>query len=172
MPRQLDRNEGPRKRQRRLTAAQHVNKQSLEALKQGPAVDAAVLVQEAAPVPEEVHEVQPDPAPAPAPAAQPAAQLPHPPRDLAADSDDSEDEAASSSWDDSDSVCSDEDDASNAGVAGYQTAGPSLKVAPGKRIKWRTAILEDDLVRQNLSFRFLRVGEAVPGVARLPARRS
>lgn len=39
-------------------------------------------------------------------------------------------------------------------VASYQTAGPSLKVAPGKRIKWRGAIDEEDIIRQDLSQRF------------------
>jgi hypothetical protein len=39
----------------------------------------------------------------------------------------------------------------------YITSGPSAKVAPGKRIKWRNAIREEDSVRQNLSATFCQL---------------
>jgi len=56
-----------------------------------------------------------------------------------------------------DSWGSDESSIGDEAPSSYETTGPSVKLAPGKRIKWRNAILESDLVRQNLSCRFLRV---------------
>ena len=38
--------------------------------------------------------------------------------------------------------------------SGYISSGTSTKIAPGKRIKWRHAIKEEDSVRQNLSIAF------------------
>jgi hypothetical protein len=56
------------------------------------------------------------------------------------------------------------DDSDSEEEAGYQSAGPSLKVAPGKRIKWRGAIHEDDVVRRDLGsmFRQISFWSAVP----------
>ena len=44
----------------------------------------------------------------------------------------------------------------------YLSCVPSIKIAPGKRIKWRAAIAEEDTIRQNLSFAFM---DAVPAAA-------
>ncbi len=41
--------------------------------------------------------------------------------------------------------------------SGYVTSGTSVKKKPGKRIRWRNAIKEDDKVRQDLHREFQRV---------------
>ena len=48
-------------------------------------------------------------------------------------------------------------DSSSCGEEGYVTSGTTMKRKPGKRIRWRNAIKEDDYVRQNLTREFLRV---------------
>jgi hypothetical protein len=48
----------------------------------------------------------------------------------------------------------DDDDDDDQAAPQYRSAGPSIKVAPGKRIKWRGAIHEDDLVIRNLNSMF------------------
>jgi len=67
-------------------------------------------------------------------------------------------EEGDSSEEDSD-VCSSDANSEDSDMddgLGYHSAFPSVKVVPGKRIKWRNAINENDTVRQDLSMRFLR----------------
>lgn len=124
----------PSKRQRRLTAHQRTNA-ALVGLKQlqapNPAAAAAVPAPKQAPNPPVAQKVEEKPAP----------REPEKPKE-------------SSSMSDSDTD-SDFEPSSRYNQAGYISSGTSAKMAPGKRIKWRTAISEGDIIRQDLSLAFL-----------------
>ena len=125
----------PSKRQRRLTAHQRGTNAALGGLKQLQAPKAAAAA--AVPAPKQV----PNPPVAQKVEEKPAPREPEKPKD-------------SSSMSDSDTE-SDFEPSSRYNQAGYISSGTSAKMAPGKRIKWRTAISEADIIRQDLSLAFL-----------------
>jgi hypothetical protein len=55
----------------------------------------------------------------------------------------------------SSSIDSEEEEDPSYHHSGYLSSGSSRKMAPGKRIKWRSAISEGDTIRQDLSLAFL-----------------
>jgi hypothetical protein len=116
------------KRQRRLTVQQRGTNASLGGLKQLPAPKAAAAPALKKPVDPPVEpKVEAKPAPPVAP------QI----------------------LNNSSSLSEDDDEDDEPSCPGYISSGTSARMVPGKRIKWRSAISEGDIIRQDLSLAFL-----------------
>jgi hypothetical protein len=138
------------KRQRRLTAHQRGTNAAAGGLKQLPA---------------------PKPAPvAAAPALKPVSHVPVEPKIEEEPAPPVARQIVSESFVESDR----EDEEPVSSHKRYISSGSSRRMAPGKRIKWRSAILESDIIRQDLSFAFLwathEAAMQTDGEAKKPAR--
>ncbi|KAH7618745.1 hypothetical protein Ndes2526B_g05667 [Nannochloris sp. 'desiccata'] len=119
------------KRQRRLTAHQRATNAQVDGLKQQLQAPKPAAV----PAPKNVVDVLLEPKVEPNPAPPAARQI----LNHSSSSSDSEEEDEEPSYHN----------------PGYISSGSSRKMAPGKRIKWRAAISDGDIIRKDLSLAFL-----------------